>query len=274
MTGAAADNILRRRRVARQVGSHLGSLSTVAVLVFGSVASGYVDDSSDLDMLVVCREFPTLEARRAATSRLGKGWVLRGATGDPMFPVIDEGGSVAGVPVTLHYQVASWIEDVLASVITQGALSTEQLPFRPYTLAGLLQRAWVLEDEEGRVARWQQELTTFPSLLKQNLLAHFAPRLKEQVAELVGSAERRLGPRVFIFHLNWAVDALIGVLYALNEIYDPADKHAERTIWPYFSHAPANFSARLADILRGPFDDKTAVKKAELFEALSREVVP
>lgn len=105
MTGAAASNLLHRRRVARQVGLHLQSLPVVAVLVFGSVASGHVDDSSDLDVLVVCWGFPTLEARRALTARLGVGWVL-GATDDPMFPVIDE-GSVAGVPVTLHYQVAS-----------------------------------------------------------------------------------------------------------------------------------------------------------------------
>lgn len=244
----------------------------VAVLVFGSVASGHVDDSSDLDVLVVCRELPTLEARRAATLRLGVGWVL-GATGNPMFPVSDE-GSVAGVPVTLHYQVASWLEDVLALVTTQGALSTEQLPFRPYTLAGLVQRAWVLADNEGWAARWQKDLATFSPLLKQNLLAHFTPILKEQVAELVVNAERRLGPRVFIFNLNWAVDALIGVLYALNEMYDPADRRAEGTIWPYFRRAPTNFSARLADILRGPFDDETAVKKAKLFEALSLEVVP
>ncbi len=57
-------------------------------------------------------------------------------------------------------------------------------------------------------------------------------------------------------------------------MYDPADRRAEGTIWPYFRRAPTNFSARLADILRGPFDDETAVKKAKLFEALALEVVP
>ena len=195
MTGAA--NLLHRRRVARQVSLHLSNLPVVAVLVFGSVASGHVDDSSDLDVLVVCRGLPPLEARRVLTARLGAGWVLDDATGNPLFPVIDE-GSVDGVPVTLHYQVASWLEDVLALVTTQGALSTEKLPFRPYTLAGLVQRAWVLEDKEGWAARWQKDLATFPPLLKQNLLAHFTPILKEQVAELVANAERRLGPRVFI----------------------------------------------------------------------------
>lgn len=269
-----SDPLSERQRVACQVGQALAVLPHVsAVLVFGSVASGHVDDRSDIDLLVVCEQLPEPEERRLLLSRLGEGPSLGSPSGDLMFPIVDEVPLVGGVPVTLHYQLAVWVEQVLDEAIGHGALTTTQLPFRPYTLAGLIQQALVLEDKKGEVAGWRARIAVFPSALKQNLLAHFAPLLKEQVAELTANAERRLGPRVLLFNLNWAVDALVGLLYALNEVYDPADRRAEHTIWPYFQIAPQNFSGRLKEVLEGPFDHVTAIGKARLFEALALEVL-
>ncbi len=259
-----------RRAAAKRLAHHLTEFPAVAaVLVFGSVASGCVDEASDIDMLVVCEpEIPSPTLRR---EWLGENWT--GVAGDPMFPVIDEGRSTEGIPVTLHYQKTSWIEHVLSEVLTRGAITTAELPFRPYTLAGLLARAWVLEDRRGTVAGWRAQTANFPPVLEKNLLEHFTPLLREHTAELVTNAKRQLGPRNVIFSLNWAVDALADILYALNGVYDPADKRAERTVWPHFRVAPQNFSARLAEILAGPFDDRTAVQKAEQFEALAAEVL-
>lgn len=264
----------QRRAVAERFARQLSKYERViAVLVFGSVASGHVDDVSDIDMLVVCApEIPAVNVRREQVSVLGDGWTF-GITGDPMFPVIDACRSGDGVPVTLHYQEARWLEEILDEVLLRGAITTERTPFRPYTLAGLLNRAWVLEDVRGTVAGWQARTAVFSPLLRENLLAHFTPLLREHTAELTINAKRRLGPRNVIFSLNWAVDALIGILYALNGIYDPADKRAERTVWPHFRVAPEDFSARLAEILAGPFDDRTAMRQAERFERLAAETL-
>lgn len=265
----------RRRAVAQRFAGRLSELPAVtAVLVFGSVALGQVDDASDIDLLVVCEpDIPDLEVRRACVSALGEGWTFGLTTDDPLFPVIDECRAVAGVPVTLHYQTSFWINGVLDEVLTHGAVTTERLPFRPYTLAGLLHRTWIIEDRQGIAAAWRTRTDVFPPVLKQNLLAHFVPRLREHAEELMTSARRRIGTVAFIFHLNGAVDALVGVLYALNGVYDLADKRAERVVWPHFQVAPENFSKRLTNVLEGPFDDATAVQKAERFRKLVDEVL-
>ncbi len=197
------DLLTKNRAIAEQVGQSLAKHpSVMAVVVFGSVASGHVDVASDVDLLVICTpDIPALEARRILVSHLS-GSALSSSEGDMLFPVIDEISSVEGVAVTLHYQRALWIEQVLDEVLTQGALATEQLPFRPYTLAGLLQRAWIITDKESLVTRWQKRLTTFPKVLKQNLISHFTPILHEQVAEFARNAERHMGARAAIFNLN------------------------------------------------------------------------
>lgn len=264
----------RRRAVARHLARRLSELPAVtALLVFGSVALGQVDDASDIDLLVVCKpDIPDLETRRAGLLALGEGWAFGTTTGAPLFPIIDECRAVEGVLVTLHYQTSLWIDGILDEVLLHGAITTERLPFRPYTLAGLLSRAWVVEDKQGIAATWRARTNVFSPTLKRNLLAHFVPLLREHTEELTVNARRRIGTVGFIFHLNGAVDALAGVLYALNDVYDPADRRAERT-WPHFQVAPKNFSERLADILEGPFDDVAAIQKAEQFQALVDEVL-
>lgn len=220
----------RRRTVARRLAERLGELPAVtAVLVFGSVATGQVDDASDIDLLVVCEpDVPGPEVRRACLRTSGEGWMFDLATDDPLFPVVDECRAVGGVSVTLHYQTL-WIDGV-GEVLTRGAVTTERLPFRPCTLAGLLKRAWIVRDKQGVAEAWRARTDAFSSALQQNLPAYFVPRLREHAEELTTSARRRIGAVVF-FHLSRAVDALVGVLYALNGIYDSADKRAELIIW-------------------------------------------
>jgi hypothetical protein len=49
-------------------------------------------------------------------------------------------------------------------------------------------------------------------------------------AELRSCAERGLGPQPILHHLARATDALCSVLFAVNRVYDPADKRAMRTV--------------------------------------------
>jgi predicted nucleotidyltransferase len=260
------------RRVAHALAEHRG---VSAVLVFGSVASGHVDERSDVDLLVVGRSRPPpLGARRRVLSGLGSGWRL-GDRGDrnPLFADADTGGVVDGVPVEVHYQTATWIAAVLGQVLGHGALTTAELPFRPYTLPGLLQRAWLLADKDGAVARWREQAAVFPDALRANLLGRFVPLLREHAEELGAGAERGLGARVFVFHLDRAMDALFGVLWALNGVYDPADKRAELTALPRLGRAPTDLLPTLARVLEGPFDPGGALARARLFGQLAEAVL-
>ena len=82
-----------------------------------------------------------------------------------------------------------------------------------------------------------------------------------------------MGPHVFLFFLTRAVDALISILYALNEVFDPADRRAERTVWPQLKNVPSDFVARLNYISEGPFDTSGRVERAHLFTTLVDETL-
>lgn len=161
----------------------------------------------------------------------------------------------------------------MLSEVLHGALQTEKLPFRPYTLPALLRRGWLLADHEGIVNKWREQMHPYPELLKHNVIKAFAPTLSSHTNELVLNATRNLGTRNFIFHLNWAVDALISILLALNEVYDPAERRTERVILPELTLAPDDFTARLSSILSGPFNGPHALHQAQRFKQLTDEAL-
>jgi hypothetical protein len=267
-----------RRAVAGRVAQAFAAHPDVtAVLVFGSVALGHVDDRSDVDLLVVCRdELLSPEDRSSILAQFGSGWHATDASngwGDTgLFAVGDAGGSVDGIVIDLSYQTAPWIDGVLQQVIERGAITTAEMPFRPYTLAALIQRAWVTSDRDGLVECWRRYVAAYPALLKQNILRHFSPILREYAGDMLLNSERHLGAGNLIFFLNRAVDAMNNILFALNDVYDPSERRTERVILPTLSRVPDRFVARLTDVLEGPFDDAGALQRARSFADLADEV--
>jgi len=270
-----ADKLLeQRRQVAERVAQAFAvHPATASVIVFGSVATATVDEYSDVDILVICQPELIAEVERNQILQLfGSGWQMSIPSGNALFPVGDEDGRVNEVPVTVHYQTVAWIEAVLSEVIELGAVTTRLMPFRPYTLPALLRRGWLLYDGSEHVARWRQQVMHYPAQLKQNIIQHFAPILREETEEVVAAAKRFLGPANFIFHLSRSSDALISILYALNELYDPADRRAPQNVWLFLKIAPLNFVPRLTAILEGPFDTEGMKRQAQCYAELVNEV--
>jgi hypothetical protein len=233
-----------------------------------------VDEFSDVDLLVACRSaVPPVADRAAILSEIGSGWQYDRRNEGSLFRVVDEDGVVNGVLVSVHYQTVPWIDTVLEAVLERGAITTEQMPFRPYTVPALLQRAWVLLDRDGDVARWCEASRTYPLLLQTNILRHFVPGLRTHVEELTRTAERDLGARNIVFFLNLAVDDLISILFALNRGYDPADRRMHTTVIPFLPYLPPGYVAAMTDILEGPFDREGARRRAQLFERLASDVL-
>ncbi|MEA2523433.1 MAG: hypothetical protein QOF73_660 [Thermomicrobiales bacterium] len=277
MTPGSPDSprLLHLRAVAREVGNAFARDSAVAaILVFGSVANGAVDAFSDADLLIVCRSaVPALADREAVLTALGSGWRYGRPQEGSLFRVVDADGRVAGVLVSVHYQTVAWIDAVLDAVLEHGAITTAQMPFRPYTVPALLQRAWVLLDRDGDVARWREASVPYPPLLRANILRHVVPALREYVDELTRTAERNLGAREFIFFLNAAVDELTSLLFALNGVYDPAERRMQTTVVPSLPDLPPGYVATITEVLEGPFDRDGARRSARLFEQVARDAV-
>lgn len=275
MASPREEALQQRQAIAQQVASLFAIHPAVSsILVIGSVASGQVDERSDVDLLMLCRSEVLPGSERAhLLTQVGANWRFQERQANPLFGEADVDGLVDGVLVTVHYQTVAWIETVLCHVLEQGAITTEQMPFRPYTLPALLQRSWLLFDQDGLVQSWREQIRVFPAVLKTNLLHAFIPRLEEQREELVATAERDIGPRAFLFHLNGAVDALLQILFALNEVYDPADRRIEGVVLPTLPTLPQQFLPRLTQVLQGPFDVEGARYRARLFAELAQEVL-
>ena len=178
-----------------------------AVFVFGSAAHGHADARSDVDIGLVC-EPDVLEPslRKRLLSPVGSSWSIDyRAASDSTQAIWDsyDKGIVDGIEVEVHYMTVAKVSRVLEQVVDHGAITTDDVPFRPYRLGSLLQQAWVLCDKHGIFKSWQDRTVVYPPLLKQRILRHNMPVLLESVDEMKTSAERGLGPR----HLSAFLDA-------------------------------------------------------------------
>lgn len=265
-----------RRAIAQKIANALEDHSAIsAILVIGSVALGYVDERSDIDLMVVCRTpLLTVEERVKRLSNLGQNWQWNVPTGNALFgEVEDRDGVVDGIAVSVCYQTIANLLTVVDEVLTKGAITTQLIPFRPYTLPALLQRALLLFDKEKIITELLRQTQTYPPRLKHNIFRHFIPHLQEATDELVATAERQLGALGFLFHLNHAADALVSILYALNDVYDPAERRSQLVILPTLSRIPYNFIQRFTEILEGPFHPEGALQRAHRFRQLTNEVL-
>jgi hypothetical protein len=147
------------------------------------------------------------------------------------------------------------------------------MPIRPYMLPALLQWGWLLLDKRKVVRKWRDQAQPFPWQLNLNLLQHYVPLLRENLEALVADAERHLGSRVFLFHLNQSIDALVSVLFAVNEMYKLGDRYAERNILPTLEKVPGDFTIIFTEVLEGPFDERGMLYRARLFQQLAAEVL-
>lgn len=245
------------RKIAQATAEALSHLPDVeCIYAHGSVATGQVDARSDVDLTCVLAErLPSLRSRRFALNSIGSGWHFADSSLDnPIWQSCDTNGLVDDVPVTVHYQTATFVNDQMAKVIELGAVATKEIPFRPYTLIGMLREALVLYDKSGCFPNWTERTQVFPDGLRTNLIAYHRSAMVGHVQDLEASVDRGLGPSVFLFHLTRASDSMISLLYAINRIYDPASKRAEQTVFPRLEIVPVDFHARWTRMLEGPFD--------------------
>jgi hypothetical protein len=159
---------------------------------------------------------------------------------------------VASQRFELSYNTAAWLDTVVHKVAVDGALALPEMPFRPYTVAGMLANSSILYDAQDTLAGLVKQLYPYPAALKENLLREFWPILHAELADLHDCAERDIGNTAFLFHLWRACDALVQILFALNEHYDPASKRTEREL-ARLSFLPERFLVRYQQMLEGPF---------------------
>jgi len=228
------------------------------VVCFGSHALGTADAESDIDLYVICEPAIISETVRRplfeslpGVSDIDVRYVTEGWD-NPWAPESDR-VRIESTRIDLSYNVLSWITQVVDQVLTQGTLTLPQMPFRPYTVLGLIAHSLPLYDRHGSMQNLRMRVMHYPVALKRRLIEHAVPIMLNGLVELRDYAQRDIGPSSFLFHLGRISDAIESILYAVNEHYDPATKRSEPEL-AKLEVAPSGFVGRFVRILEGPFD--------------------
>lgn len=224
------------------------------VLCFGSSALGIADSFSDIDLYVLYRGVkPSRQVRAQLFSSISDDLNFS-ASETWSNEWIEPGERVRLEPhdFDIGYKSFAWVETVVDKV-KQGASSISEMPFRAYTLLGLLDTSILLYDRESKTQSLIANLYPFPDTLKQALVNENRAVLDEALEELEQLAKRNIGNTAFHFHLMRALDALRGLLFAINETYDPATKHVEFALGK-LTALPKDFIQRYERLLLRPFN--------------------
>ncbi|HUS47582.1 MAG TPA: nucleotidyltransferase domain-containing protein [Phycisphaerae bacterium] len=245
------------------------------ILCFGSFATATADEHSDIDLFVVCDPQVISPADRRR--------ILQGlpAVSDLRLDHVSPGFDNQWNPHSARfhlgrdlfevvYNTADWLRAVVKAVAKEGKASVPELPFRPYTMLGMLDNSIILHDPESFLGELIEGLYPYPKKLKAGLIRDSLAVLDEALADLADYHRRRIGNSAFLFHLNRMNDALTTLLFAINEKYDPANKRVEHDLGQ-LRLLPANFLPRYSKILAGPFDEKGRSKVVEEYTRLLAE---
>ena len=245
------------------------------IVCFGSYAVGTQDEYSDIDLYVICqpeiasrpereRVLASLDGLQALSLNAGQaGWV------NDWCPQEDR-LRVGGLAVETTYNTLEWVRTVIAKV-REGHISIPEMPFRPYTLLGLLENSLPLYDPDGALEEVYASLRPYPPALKARLIEENLSILADSLAELQDYNRRSIGNRAFHFHLDRALDALELVLFSLNEQYPPATKRVEQVL-EKLPRLPRNFRRRYLELLETPLNSAGRLSAAAEVEKLEVEI--
>lgn len=211
-----------------------------AIVVAGSVARGYADRYSDVEIDVFWSEPPSDDERRAAVKRAG-GEQLR------LWPYEDEEWSenytVGGVKIELSQFLVETIEGWLADVIDRCDTTIDK-----HILIAAVQHAVPLHGA-ALIEQWRAQAAAYPDHLRRAVVSQYlqfdgAWYAREMLAER--------DDLVFLYDIYCQVEKhILGALAGLNRVYlpHPRGKWMDRLIAD-LPIAPQGLALRLKQVFR------------------------
>lgn len=210
-------------------------LKAQSILLYGSYAQNCRDQYSDLDLLVLVKKIPTPASRQRAYNKILDSQILeidlkheqiKNGWDNSWSPTNDK-LLISNHRVEIGYNTLTWVNKVVEKLLVKHQITFKEFPFRPYTFLGLLDTCKVLYDETNYIKELISRIKPIPQPLKQKIVQEFFPILFEAHEELKDYSKRNIGILGYQFHLFRGVDALMQLLFVLNEVYDPALKRIE-----------------------------------------------
>ena len=246
------------------------------ILCFGSYAVGSFDADSDVDLYVLWHpHVPSLKKRSSVLQQVRGiedpdiGHTEPGWPAEEWFPHCDR-FRLNGVLFDLGHNTLDWMT---AAVRRARAYPEDSGGRRHLNILGLLANAMVLDDRDECLASLVSQLAPFPSGLKTALILEHMAALKGSLDELSDYARRGVGNTAFQGHLVRIAHAIGGVLFAVNEKYDPSTKRVEEAL-RNLPLVPPSILERYAEIVSTALDEdgrqRTTETVALLVEDLER----
>jgi Domain of unknown function (DUF4037) len=210
-----------------------------AVIVGGSVARGYADSYSDVEVGVFWDELPAATELHAAMEQShGTSWEL-----DPYSPDEDvwyEEYAVAGLKIDLRHMTVARMGEVLAAVIDHADRSEERQQIISSVQAGVALHGAPL------VECWRARAAHYPESLARAMVGHYLSLPPWWFVPML--AERGDLPLVY-GAFKEAAERILGALLGLNRIYHPGTKWMNATI-AALPVKPPDLAARLQRVFR------------------------
>jgi hypothetical protein len=190
-----------------------------ACFVFGSAASGFADQYSDLELAFVWSRLPSAEELQAAAQSIGvKTWEIE-PYGEAKQAWLEQ-FYMEGMKVEAGHWARETIDNIVTDVVEHYDVSQSGLLFEKQATASNLQRAVVLYGEDV-IKHWQDRLSPYPeelavAMVQKNL--KFRPFDGQQIL-----TERDEIP--MLYENNCAIVRwILNILFGLNRIYHPGFK--------------------------------------------------
>jgi len=203
-----------------------------SILCYGSYPAGLQDKKSDIDLLIIVDKLPPIENIMDVYTHLK---CIKKVEKKDIDTCFDSSWTLANAQLETHsglilepgFNTKKWINKVIKKTIDEGQITFKEFPFRPYTFLGLLETCTVLYDKNKFISKIKKKIRPFPPKLKKDIIQTNLNILKNSFGDLKDCHERGIGILAYQFHISMALDAAIQVLWALNDIYDPASKRSE-----------------------------------------------
>lgn len=242
------------------------SLDPRSILALGSYAQKLQDEKSDIDLLILTKAIPSQEERKKCYSKIPSVKIL--GLDNESFQNIGE-WDISWTPVNdklqidkqiyeIGYNTISWVNTVIEKLINKNEITFKEFAFRPYTFLGLLESSIILYDKDDFVKKCRSKIRPMPIDLKKEIVKSFFPILKQSYEELKDYTERNIGILAFLFHLDRGLDAMLQILYVINEVYDPAFKRIEPFLLK-LEKKPENLFSFLKEVLPRFFEKREEV---------------
>jgi hypothetical protein len=249
------DHIAWRLGVAERLAAHISALPGVrAIAVGGSVAHGYADAYSDLELPIFWESLPGDDTRHALVAALGAEF-LYGYDG----PSLEDQLLIRGFQVDLWHVTIAKEEATIDGVLRGYSTALGDSNFMDTV------RACIPLYGEAIIRGWKERARDYPDELALRAIRERLPAF--QISQLAVAAQRD-NPTEFYAGLSQLQQALFLVLLALNRAYFPTFKWMYRVL-ESLAVKPADVAQRLHRTFAVPYPEAVADMARLLDETLA-----